>query len=217
MKSRLYRLANIIVYRCVYYLSKFISRVFFRMTVKGRENIPLQGGCILAANHASFLDPPIVGISHSREMYSFAKAQLFGSFFGNIYFKLLNCIPVNRDNPDVGMLKKAIRIPQEGKALLLFPEGTRSEDGVLKKGKLGIGFIAHKSRVPIIPVFIEGSYKILPKGCKWPKFEKIRVNIGKSLYFNELYGQKGNERIYQEISDQVMESIQSLRDELLRK
>jgi 1-acyl-sn-glycerol-3-phosphate acyltransferase len=212
--NKVYRLINIIVYRMGYFSFKFIYKVFFRMEVYGRENIPSEGACILASNHSSFLDPPIVGTSHSREMYYFARSSLMRHRSAKILFQLWNCIPVDRDNPSPGTLKQAIHTLKENKALLLFPEGTRSLDGKLQEGKMGIGFIAHKAKVPIIPVYIDGSYEILPKGSKRPRFTKLRVRIGKPLGFQDLYQKKGNDIVYQAISNGVMNVISALRDEV---
>lgn len=205
---------NIIVYRWTYFSFKLIYKLFFRMKVYGSENVPSQGACILASNHSSFLDPPIVGTSNFRELYYFARSSLMGSHFTDILFQLLNCIPVDRANPSPGTLKKAIGVLKENKALLLFPEGTRSLDGTFQKGKMGIGFIAHKAKCPIVPVYIDGSYNILPKGSKWPKFTKLRVQIGKPFHLYDLYQKKGSEEVYQTISDQVMDTIRDLRDQL---
>jgi 1-acyl-sn-glycerol-3-phosphate acyltransferase len=214
MKEKLLRLANIIVYGITYYLSKTIYIVFFRIQVRGRENMPQKGACILASNHASFLDPPIVGTSHSREMYYFARSTLMDTPFTRTLFRLLNCIPVDRENLSMSTLKKGLAVLKEGHPLLLFPEGTRSETGELQKGKMGLGFIAHKAKVPIVPFYIHGSYDILPKGSKWPHFSKLRVNIGQPMNFDALYSQKGKDEIYQKISDEVMIRIAALKDEL---
>jgi 1-acyl-sn-glycerol-3-phosphate acyltransferase len=208
------RLANIIVYRWGYFSFLLIYKLFFRMKVYGSENIPSKGACIIASNHQSFLDPPIVGTSNFRELYYFARSSLMRTAFTNILFRLWNCIPVDRDNPSPGTLKKAIQVLKQEKALLLFPEGTRSLDGTLQQGKMGIGFIAHKVKCPIVPVYIDGSYNILPKGSKWPKFTKLKVQIGKSFSLEELYQKKGSEEVYQSISDQVMDTIRDLKNKL---
>lgn len=132
----------------------------------------------------------------------------------NLLFKLWNCIPVDRDEPTPGSLKQAIRLLKGGQALILFPEGTRSLDGELQEAKMGVGFIAHKSQAPVVPIYIQGAHQILPKGSKWPRFKKLRVMIGTRLDFQELYQKKGSEEIYQTISNQVMDSIKNLKNRL---
>jgi len=215
MKEKLLRLANYIVYGTTYHLFKTIYHVFFRIEIRGRQNMPQSGACILAANHASFLDPPIVGTSHSREMYYFARSTLMDTPFTRILFKLLNCIPVNRESLTLSTLKAALAVLKAGHPLLLFPEGTRSPTGELQEGKMGLGLIAHKARVPIVPFYIHGSYDILPKGSKWPRFNKLRVNIGKVMNFDHYYCQEGDDDVYQKISDEVMARIAALKKELL--
>ena len=215
MKQKLFRLANIIVYGITHILYKTVYIVFFRMQIRGRQNMPLKGACIIASNHASFLDPPIVGTSHSREMYYFARSTLMYTPFRRILFRLLNCIPVDRQSLTMSTLKASLGVLKAGYPLLLFPEGTRSETGELQKAKMGLGFIAHKARVPIVPFYIQGSHDILPKGAKWPHLSKLRVNIGEAINFDHYYRQKGNDEIYQKISDEVMNRIAALKNELV--
>jgi len=205
-----FRLINILVYRWGYYSFKIIYKVFFRMRVTGWRNVPRTGACILAANHASFLDPPIVGTAAVRALHYFTRSSLMHHPLANALFHLWNCIPVDRDHPSPGTLKKAIQILKEGHALVLFPEGTRSIDGTLQSGKMGIGFIAHKSQAPIVPVYIDGAFDILPKKARWPRFRKLRVSIGPPVVLNDLYARKGCEAAYQAISDRVMDLLRDL-------
>ncbi|MBI1869875.1 MAG: 1-acyl-sn-glycerol-3-phosphate acyltransferase [Chlamydiae bacterium] len=209
--QKLYQWIHIAFYESTYWGFRCFFKIFFRHQVWGRENVPLDGACILASNHTSFGDPPIVGISHSREMYYFARSTLMKNPFSKLLFQLWNCIPVDRKEPAPGSLKKALKVLKEGYPLLLFPEGTRSLDGKLQPGKMGIGFIAHKTKAPVIPFYIDGAYDILPKGTHWPRFKKLKVFIGKSLAFPDLYSQRGSEEIYQRISDEVMEAIKQLK------
>ncbi len=217
MKKILYRLANILVYRGAYFLSKILATVLFRIRIIGSNNVPKQGSFIIAPNHASLYDPHIVGCSIRREIYYLARSTLMKNKVLTILFQLWNCIPVDRDKPAASSLKKAVQVLREGKPLMIFPEGTRSVDGELQKGKLGIGFIAQKSQAPIIPVYVHGSYGILPKGAKFPRLKKVTVLIGKPLYFKNLYAQKGNEEIYQAISDEVMNQISILKSHVLKE
>lgn len=217
MKHFFYRIVNITVYRFGYFLFKILSKILFRPNVQGRKNIPPKGAFILAPNHASSLDPHIVGTSIWREIYFFARSSLMKNRPLQMLFRLWNCITVDRDNPTPGSLKKAVQALKQGKPLVIFPEGTRSENGELQKGKLGLGFIAHKSQVPIVPVYVHGSYEILPKGIKFPRFKKLTVSIGKPLDFETLYLMKGNGEVYQTISDQVMHAITELKNQIIQK
>jgi 1-acyl-sn-glycerol-3-phosphate acyltransferase len=182
---------------------KIIFRVLFSLEVKGYENIPEKGGFIIAANHASFLDAIILGVISPREVNFFAKGTLFKKFFTRNIVKNFGAVPVRRDNSTISMtLRKGVRIIKEGKGVVIFPEGTRSLNGYLQKGKPGIGFLAVKSGAPVIPVRIKGSYEALRRGAKFIKINKIKVIIGKRLTFKE--------KNYQEISKKVMLHIKNM-------
>lgn len=212
-KSKVYRLINIIVYGLGYYLAKILFKILCRCKVYGKKNVPKKGGCLIAPNHASFVDPHLVGSSCPREIYFFARSTLMKKKVFEILLDLWNCIPVDRDTPTPGSLKKAISVLRNGHALLVFPEGTRTEDGNLQEAKLGLGYIAQKAKVPIVPVYVYGTYDVLPKGAKKIKFRKVAVLFGKPLDFQNDYQTKGNEEIYQNISNRVMESIIGLKKE----
>jgi len=169
----------------LYYLGKFIYFVFIKffcgLNVQGKENIPAKGGFILASNHLSYLDPPVLGVASSRRMDFFAKEELFGNkFFAKILFSV-GAFPVKRNKMDLTAVKEAIRRLKQGKALVMFPEGTRSEDGQIKDGQEGVGFLASKAEVPIIPAYIRGTDKVLPKNSKSLKLNKINVYFGKKI------------------------------------
>lgn len=191
----------------VYLLAKFIGffiyNLFFSIETKGKENFPKRNGFIVACNHVSFLDPITIGYVCPRKLYYFAKSSLFKIKVLSNLIKILGAIPVERETEMSLVLRKGLEILRKGEGILIFPEGTRSVDGLIKDGKPGIGFLAFKSKVPVIPVRLKGTDKILPVGRKFVRISKIKVIIGKPVYFKE-----GN---YAEISQKIMEIIKGLQ------
>ena len=147
------------VYWIIYFSTKVLSFLFFPATVYGQENIPKEGAFLLASNHVSYLDPMILGITTGRRLNYMAKDTLFkGKFFGYVLPRL-GAFPIKRYTGDTGALKECFRRIREGGPLLLFPEGTRHGAMEEKKALAGVGFLAQKANVPVVPVFIEGSQK----------------------------------------------------------
>ncbi len=145
----------------VYFISrnilKALFKIFFRLRIVGFENCPKNGPLIIAPNHTSFLDPLIAGFAVPRELNFMARSSLFRNrIFGNI-LKLVNAIPLKREGADVGAMRLAIDKLCMGKAVLIFPEGTRSKDGSLGTPRAGIGFLAASSGANILPCYIKGS------------------------------------------------------------
>jgi 1-acyl-sn-glycerol-3-phosphate acyltransferase len=172
----------------LYYLGRFYFRllfkVFCRWEVRGRENVPAAGGAILAPNHISHLDPPLVGSAITRPVNFLAKRELFAvPIFGNI-IRRTRAFPISRDRPDKEALKKAYALLAAGEILVMFPEGTRSPDGRLQKPETGLAMIAAKAGVPVIPVALIGSNRALPKGSFLFRPAKIKVQIGAPLCYH---------------------------------
>jgi len=175
-----------------YYVARAICwllvKIFWRVEIKGIDNIPKNGGLVLASNHVSYLDPIILGISIKRKIYFIAKKEVFNNIFGSLLLRNLNAFPVDRGKTDIVAFKRAINILKEGKILGIFPEGTRSSNGVLQELKIGVLKIAKKAGVPILPVGIIGTHKIYPQGKKFPVLfkYKIVVNYGIPQYFTDV-------------------------------
>jgi 1-acyl-sn-glycerol-3-phosphate acyltransferase len=187
-------------------------KLFHRLEVHGAEHVPSTGGCLLASNHVSFLDPPAIGSAVANRVVRFmARDTLFKKGFGNWFMKGVAAIPISRDRGDIGALKRCIHCLRHGDCIGIFPEGTRSRDGKIAKVKAGIGFIIMSAGVPVVPVFIDGTYAALPRGGLWPRPKKVRVFIGPPISTDELlkYG-KGRES-YEPVSQLIMERIQALQ------
>ena len=188
-----------------YSLSKTIAKTFFNYRVIGAENMIEEGPCIIAANHCSNLDPPLVGVACSRAIHYLGKKSLLGwPVLGQI-FPQLNVIPVDQKNADRSALMGAIRVVKNGGAVLIFPEGTRSCDGEIKSAQPGIGMIVAKTGAPVVPVRVTGSFEAFPRGTSWPRLAPVHVSVGRALYFE---GPEADERgLYQKTSDRIMDAI----------
>lgn len=197
------------LYRVMKRLTWAVLRVVFRMRVIGVENVPREGPALLAANHVSVLDPPVVGSGASRPLQFMAKAELFRIPLLGRLIRGLNAYPVEREGADAGALRYALLLLREGKALLVFPEGTRGTEGALQRGRPGAGMLAALSEAPVVPVYVEGTGRVLPRGASRVRLWPITVRYGPPLYFER---GRGKHR-YQEISDQIMAAIGRLKAE----
>lgn len=170
----------------IHFISKSIfyllGRLLFGLEVYGKENIPKKGGFILASNHVSLLDPPFVGCVCPRKLNYMAKDELFKNPLSSFWLKSVGAFPVKRNTGDFHVLRDSIHKLRDGKAMLLFPEGARQKpEDRNDKAEQGVGFLAMKANVPVIPAFIKGSEKALPKGAKSLKLVKIQVYFGSPI------------------------------------
>jgi len=147
------------LYRFVQFLTFVLFRVFFRIEIHGLENVPKDGGAILAPNHSSWLDPPLIGCIIPREISFFAKKELFSVPVVGWFIAYANSISVDRQGQSSGALRELIRRLKGGMVSIVFPEGTRSKTGDFLKPKQGAGMAAVMSSVPVVPVWIEGAFK----------------------------------------------------------
>lgn len=194
-------------------ICRILFKLLFRACARGEENVPRHGPVLIAPNHVSFLDPVAVGISTRRRLHYMARDDLFTIPVLGWLIKNLNTFPVKRDRPDPEAIKKALRVLKRGEALLVFPEGTRSPDGRLLPGQLGIGMLAWRSRATIIPTAVIGSERALPVGAKRIRRERIEVRFGKAIYPDEFPEKRNRRETYQAMSDKIMERIKGLKAE----
>ena len=156
-------------YGFFHYLTCQIYSAFFRGEVAGTEHLMIDGPFLIAANHTSHLDPPVVGSQVGRQMRFFARKTLWSNAAASWWLNHTECIPVDRDSGDVGAIKRVLQALKDNRAVVLFPEGTRSPDGSLQKPKAGVGLMACKSGVPVVPCRIFGSYEAFGKGSSMPR------------------------------------------------
>ncbi|MBI2119779.1 MAG: 1-acyl-sn-glycerol-3-phosphate acyltransferase [Elusimicrobia bacterium] len=182
-----------------------LFKIVWRLEIVGKENVPLNGGVLLASNHVSYADPPLVAASVDRFIHFFAKEELFHMPVIGWFISQVNAFPVKRFEHDIGAFKKAQKLLTQGEAVVLFPEGRRSKTGELGKAKAGVGMLSLKTGVPVVPIYISNSYKIF-------SFKKIKVFIGKPIKAPEVENQK---LYYQSFSEQVLSSIAELKSRMM--
>jgi 1-acyl-sn-glycerol-3-phosphate acyltransferase len=199
------------VYNIFYNLAKVIARCFFSLRVVHANRMIEEGPLILAVNHSSFFDPPLVGICSRRAVYYLARKNLLEWPFLGPLFPAMNVIPVERGGNDMSALREVIKKINEGNGVVLFPEGTRTRDGNLQPGRAGIGLVIAKTLAPVLPLRIFGAYDAFPKGSRGLRLTRITVVIGEPLRFTPEDVRPSSRETYQRLSDRVMEAISALQ------
>ncbi len=201
------------VYGVSHYALATIYHMLFRGEVAGTENIPRHGAFLIAANHASHLDPPFIGSQVPRQMCFFARKTLWKGGAASWWLDTVGTIPVDRDGgQDVGALKRVLRALAEGKVMILFPEGTRSLDGRLQPAKPGVGFMACRTQVPVLPVRIFGSFEAFGKGMKVPRLgTPVSVVFGTPIPPSVYDEPRAGKERYQIASERIMAEIARLQ------
>ena len=207
-RSRLLLMYNISCFCFKWYL-----RIRHKFEVVGLENVPREGGGLIACNHVSFLDPPAVGGAiRFRQTYFMARDTLYKNKWAAWWLRNCGVIALDRSRGDLAALKGAVKFLSSGKLVCLFPEGTRSEDGTLQEAKGGIGFLIAKSGVPVIPTYIKGSYEAWPAGAKRANSHKITLTFGKPIEAAEFQALGKGREGYEAAAALVMKNIADLRD-----
>ena len=205
-------MADMRIYQFSTRLFKLFLLIWHRLRIRGADHIPDQGGVLIASNHASFLDPPVVGVGYrGRPIHFMARDTLWNSRFGSWWMGKVGCIPVARGTGDMKALKLTIRALKEGQAVSMFPEGTRTEDGELQEAKGGIGFIIEKSGCVVVPAYIDGTYEAYPKGAKWIKPCKVTVTYGPPITQAEFQALGSGRKAYDRFAALIMERIAELK------
>jgi len=159
-------------------LSRLVCRLFGRCEVIGTSNVPETGGVLLCANHVSYIDPPAVGAGSPRPVRFMAKSELFRIPVLGAIISGAGAFPVKRGTADRAALRKAIEYLQVGEVVGMFPEGKRSMDGTLLEAELGVGMIALRAQVPVIPVGLVNTHKLLPPHSCILHFSRVRIVFG---------------------------------------
>jgi len=204
----------VVLYRTLKPLVLMLTRLLFRLEVRGREHVPAEGPLLLVSNHVSVLDPPFVGAAAPRELYFLAKEELFRIPLLGRLIRGLNARPVKRDGSDSRALKAALRLLAEDRALLIFPEGTRGVEGRLREGKPGAGMLAVMSGAIVVPVYVSGTGRALPAGRSVPRLAKVRVRFGPPLSFKATDDEGRKER-YREATREMMRAIAQLGEQMV--
>jgi 1-acyl-sn-glycerol-3-phosphate acyltransferase len=195
-------------YAAISWMSRSAFRLFAGLRLTGIENIPKSGKIILASNHRSNFDPPLLGGTVPREIHFFAKEELFTRPGIAQLLKSLNAFPVRRGQLDRKALAACLKILADDGALLFFPEGTRAPADGFLKAKLGIGWLISKSQAPVLPIYIHGS---TADAVQFKHRPAIDIVFGNPIPASDLMKDLGEGRdAYQAIADRVLESISTL-------
>ena len=206
----------------LYWVLKYIVvgpwlRVLFRPWVEGLDHVPEHGGAIFASNHLSFSDSFFLPLVVPRPITFLAKSDYFtGSgikgFFTKAFFAGVGQVPVDRSGgrASEAAMRTGLRVLGEGSLLGIYPEGTRSPNGTLYRGKTGVARMAMEGNVPIIPVAMINTYEIQPPGQVRPSLRRVGVRIGKPLDFSRYEGLENDRFVLRSITDEVMYELMSL-------
>jgi len=199
-----------IVYGFLWVLARVIGKICFRYRVEGQ--LPRTGGFLIAANHASYLDIPLLGCGLNRRAWYLGRNDLFPIPVLNEMLQSLGWIPVKLGRLDREAFGKAISLIRSGKVVVIFPEGRRTHDGHLRPPKAGIGVIVSKTGCPVVPVYLKGTFEVLPVGACWPRWRQVTVRFGPPIVFET--GEQGEraetKQFYQHVSRTVIEQIAAL-------
>ncbi|MEO7415249.1 MAG: lysophospholipid acyltransferase family protein [Opitutaceae bacterium] len=210
---RLYTQAEMTrVYGLFHYISVVVYDMFFRGEVIGIEHLPKTGAFLIASNHASHLDSPIIGSQVRRQVCFFGRKNLWKPGIAAWWLDAVGTIPVDRDGGQaLSAIKRVLRALANDKVLILFPEGTRSPDGGLQTPKPGVGMIVCSTQVPVVPARIFGSFEAFGKGIGFPRAgNPVSVVFGPPLSPSQYDPGAGKDR-YQQASERIFEVISKLK------
>jgi 1-acyl-sn-glycerol-3-phosphate acyltransferase len=204
----------------VYFLGWCFFRTFyalyFRWRVYNPERVPKSGPVILASNHASIIDPPLIGAGLHRSINYLARESLFRFPVVGWVLRHWQSVPVDREGGGAKGLRAILNRLLQGGAIILFPEGTRTRDGKLQPARSGIGLTVVKSEAPVVPVRVFGTFKAFNRFMRWPRPHRIEVKYGRPMRFEQLRAEAKNcskerlKQIYQQIADEIMAEIAKL-------
>jgi len=193
-----------IYYHSCCFLVRVLSFIFCPVRTFGTDNLPKTGGFLLASNHQSHLDPMLIPSFCPRRLRFIAKDSLFRIPIVGPIIRFGGGIPIKRGKADRGALDRAVQELEKGYGILIFPQGTRGGEKI----QAGVGFLSAQTGKPVVPLYIEGTDKILPKGVKFPRRGPVRMIIGKPLRFSK-------ETAYDAIAEKVMVAVNALKPDRL--
>jgi 1-acyl-sn-glycerol-3-phosphate acyltransferase len=195
---------------------RLLFAAYFRWRYFHPERVPRSGPVILASNHASYLDPPLVGSTVSRPLNYLARDTLFRFPLMGWLLRRWHAVPIDREGGGAAGLRKILEVLNAKQAVILFPEGTRTRDGQLQQARSGIGLMVLKSGAPVVPVRVFGTYEAYGRSARFPKPRPVVVKFGAPLHFEVLRQEAQScskarlKEIYQQIADEIMTAIAGL-------
>ncbi|MCP2637143.1 1-acyl-sn-glycerol-3-phosphate acyltransferase [Microbacterium sp. HD4P20] len=208
-----------------YWLMKYvvigpIVKAIWRPWIIGRRNVPVEGAAILASNHLSFVDSVFLPLMIDRPVAFLAKSDYFTGkglkgWSTRMFFKATGMIPIDRSGGKASeaSLNTGLQVLGRGDLLGIYPEGTRSPDGKLYRGRTGIARMALEAHVPVVPVVMVDTDTMMPIGTRMPRIVRVGVVIGEPLDFSRFYGLEGDRYILRSITDEIMVSLQRLGEQ----
>jgi 1-acyl-sn-glycerol-3-phosphate acyltransferase len=205
-----------------YWILKYLAvgpllRLVFRPWVEGEDNVPSEGPAILASNHLSFSDSFFMPLVIERRVTFLAKSDYFHGRgikgrLTTVFFKGVGQLPIDRSGgrASEAAVATGLRVLSEGRLLGIYPEGTRSPDGRLYRGKTGVARMALEAKVPVIPVAMIGTDKVQPIGRKLPRLGRVGVRFGKPIDFSRYEGMEGDRFILRSVTDQIMYELMEI-------
>jgi len=185
----------------------------YRTRFEGAENVPAEGGFILAGNHVSYLDPALLWCGVPRETHFIAKQELFDTAVVGWFLRRVWAFPIHRGTADREAIQRATDLLKHGEPVGIFPEGTRQTPGVsaeVGEGHSGVAFIAMRAGVPVVPVGISGTEKALPRGAKIPRFPRVKVRYGPAVHPEE-FVEGGRKERTEAMTAEIMRRISTAR------
>lgn len=200
-------------YRIQWLLLQPIARSYFHLKTFGVDKIPPVGPVLLAVNHVSHLDPLLIAIGLKRQVHFLAKEELFSIPVLNWWLRWNGVNPVARRNADLKSLRRCLKWLDEGRALVVFPEGTRSEDGKLQPLEDGAAWLSVKSCVPLLPLFIHGTFEAMPRKRWFPRPKPVTLRVGPEIRPEDFYEPDGGRGQIERFTKHLSEVMLSLQNE----
>ncbi len=191
---------------------RLLSYAFFRLRVRGLENMPQTGPFVIACNHQSYLDPVFCSVCLPRRVTFLARDTLFTNWFFGRLIGSLSAIPVKRGQGDLGAMKEIISRLKQGRGVCLFPEGTRTSDGRIAEIKPGFGLLCRRGKATVVPTVVDGAFECWPRGRKMFKPGKVWLTYGPPIAPEHI-----KEMNNQQLADELTRRLRELQDQMRRQ
>ncbi len=198
-------------YNALRVLARLVGVLVFGLRVAGREHWPTEGGGLVCSNHQSFFDPPLVGLTCDRRMNYLARDSLFRVPGLKQLIAFLDAIPIDREGGGLAGLKETLKRLKAGELVLIFPEGTRTHDGEVAPLKPGFIAVARRSKVPLVPVGIDGAYQAWPRTSKFPRLSRLAVVVGPAIKPDEVAAMS-DEDLLAELEQRILNCHSTARE-----